>query len=79
MKQQTSSMIAAPINSISRAACPSDIMTVGELATKLRCHPATIYRLVKQRKLPAFRVGYDWRFSSQTIESWIEAQHSNVQ
>jgi excisionase family DNA binding protein len=49
------------------------------LATKLRCHPATIYRLVKQRKLPAFRVGYDWRFSSQTIESWIEAQHSNVQ
>jgi excisionase family DNA binding protein len=53
-----------------KQAPPGDIMTVRELAEYLRAHPSTIYRLLRQGKLPAFRVGSDWRFSRDAIDHW---------
>jgi excisionase family DNA binding protein len=52
----------------------SRVMTVGEVAKYLRVHQTTIYRLLKTHKLPAFRVGSDWRFNSETIEKWMHQQ-----
>jgi excisionase family DNA binding protein len=49
----------------------SEIMTVGEVAAYLKVHPMTIYRLVKRRELPSFRVGADHRFSRADIDEWI--------
>lgn len=46
------------------------MMTVAELAHYLHIHPSTVYRLVKRGKLPAFRVGSDWRFSRAAIDRW---------
>ena len=46
-------------------------MTVAALARYLHCHTGTVYRLLKQRKIPAFRVGSDWRFSRSAIDQWI--------
>jgi excisionase family DNA binding protein len=51
------------------------ILTVSELAMYLRVHQATIYRLLKSRDLPAFRVGSDWRFDRETIDAWIRRGH----
>jgi excisionase family DNA binding protein len=65
---------AAPKIQSPLLAAQSDLMTVEELASKLRCHSATIYRLIKQRKIPGFKVGADWRFSNQTIDHWIAEQ-----
>jgi excisionase family DNA binding protein len=45
-------------------------ITVDELSEYLRIHKTTIYRMLKQRKLPAFRIGSDWRFSLETIKQW---------
>jgi excisionase family DNA binding protein len=45
-------------------------ITVDELSEYLRVHKTTIYRMLKQRKLPAFRIGSDWRFSLETIKQW---------
>jgi excisionase family DNA binding protein len=53
----------------------SNVLTVSELADYLRVHQATIYRLLKMRKLPAFRVGSDWRFDRKTIDEWIHRAH----
>ena len=50
------------------------IMTVKELSDYLRVHPATIYRLLKERKIPAFHVGSDWRFNAETIDRWVLQQ-----
>ncbi len=33
------------------------LLTVRELAGYLRIHQATVYRLLREQKLPAFRVG----------------------
>ncbi len=46
------------------------VMTVRELADYLRVHPATIYRLLKQKRIPAFKVGSDWRFDRESIDRW---------
>ena len=45
-------------------------MTVKELADYLRVNPSTIYRLLKQKSIPGFRVGSDWRFNRETIDRW---------
>ena len=50
------------------------VLTVRELAGYLRIHQSTVYRLLRERKLPAFRVGTDWRFSRETIERWMREQ-----
>lgn len=46
------------------------MMTVKEVADYLQVHASTVYRLLDQRKLPAFKVGNGWRFESVIIEQW---------
>ncbi len=48
----------------------SGVLTVGELADYPRVDPSTIYRLLKQKELPAFKVGRDWRFNMEEINRW---------
>jgi excisionase family DNA binding protein len=49
----------------------NEIMTVTTLAQYLCCHQSTIYRMVKRRQIPAFKIGTDWRFSKAAIEQWV--------
>jgi excisionase family DNA binding protein len=49
---------------------PAQILTVNEVSVYLHVHPSTIYRLLKKRGLPAFRVGSEWRFHIQAIDEW---------
>jgi excisionase family DNA binding protein len=46
------------------------VMTVKEVSDYLHVHPSTIYRLIKRRQIPAFRIGSDWRFNVETIDEW---------
>ena len=46
------------------------VMTLEEVADYLRVHPSTIYRLLKKKQLPAFKVGSDWRFNLESIDKW---------
>jgi len=46
------------------------VLTVKDLAEYLKVHTSTIYRLLKEGKLPAFRVGSDWRFNLNEIDRW---------
>jgi excisionase family DNA binding protein len=47
-------------------------MTVIDLARSLNCHATTIYRFLRQRDVPAFRLGGDWRFQRDAIDEWVE-------
>jgi excisionase family DNA binding protein len=49
-------------------------MNVREVSAYLRVHPSTIYRMVKQRQIPAFQVGSEWRFNIETIDRWCRRQ-----
>jgi excisionase family DNA binding protein len=44
------------------------VMTLEEVAQFLHVHPSTIYRMLKKRNIPAFKVGSDWRFNQESIE-----------
>ena len=48
----------------------SSILTLQSVAQYLRVHPSTIYRLLRKKQLPAFKVGHDWRFSLESIDRW---------
>jgi excisionase family DNA binding protein len=49
---------------------PSKLMTVREVCNYLRVSRATIYRLLKENQIPAFRLGSDWRFNIEQIDGW---------
>jgi excisionase family DNA binding protein len=53
---------------------PRKILTVSDLSEYLQIHRTTIYRMLKEGRLPAFRVGSDWRFSLDAIEQWQREQ-----
>jgi excisionase family DNA binding protein len=46
------------------------VLTVADLSNYLHVHRSTIYRLLRNRELPAFRVGGDWRFNIEMIDEW---------
>jgi excisionase family DNA binding protein len=48
-----------------------EVMKLPALAQYLRCDPMTLYRLLKRREIPAFKVGTNWRFRRSDIEKWI--------
>jgi excisionase family DNA binding protein len=58
--------------SVRAAATAVRVFTVKEIADYLRIHPTTVYRMLKARKIPAFRVGSDWRFNLESINRWVE-------
>ena len=43
------------------------ILTATEVAKYLRIHPYTVKRLAREGQLPGFKVGGQWRFSSEKI------------
>jgi len=58
----------------SQAVSDGEILTLKEVADYLKVTERTIYRLAAAKKIPAFKVGGMWRFSSPEIERWISQQ-----
>jgi excisionase family DNA binding protein len=52
------------------ASAEEEILTISELSAHLRVHPTTIYRLLREGRIPGFRVGSAWRFNRASIEKW---------
>ena len=48
-----------------------DIMNTREVSNFLKLHPFTVNKLAREGKIPAFKIGSDWRFHCQHIERWI--------
>ncbi len=49
-------------------------LNVDEVARRFKVNVTTVYRLVQQGKLPAFKVGNQWRFREDRLEEWAESQ-----
>jgi len=49
-----------------------EFLTTKEVAEYLRVDMYTIYRLVTQKKLPAFKIGSQWRYKRSLLERWIK-------
>jgi excisionase family DNA binding protein len=54
------------------------LLTAEQVASYLKIDKFTVYRLVTQKKIPAFKVGNQWRFKKKMIDAWL-VKNSNFQ
>jgi excisionase family DNA binding protein len=45
---------------------------VEELAETLKVHPRTIQRIIQRKRMPAVRIGRQWRFRREWVEEWLQ-------
>jgi PTS system nitrogen regulatory IIA component len=48
----------------------TDIMTLEEVASYLKLKPQTIYTWAQEKKIPAAKLGKEWRFKKSIIDEW---------
>jgi excisionase family DNA binding protein len=49
-------------------------LTTEEVLEYLQVNLRTVYRLIKAGKIPAVRVGRQWRFRRRDIDAWLDSQ-----
>jgi len=49
-------------------------MTLEEVAEYLRVKPQTIYTWAQENKIPAAKIGREWRFRKTMIDKWFNDQ-----
>jgi len=57
---------------------PTDevFLTTEEVLEYLQVNLRTVYRLIKGGKIPAVRVGRQWRFRKRDIDAWLDGQRT---
>jgi len=53
-----------------------EILTAKEVAEYLKIHLLTVHRYAREGKIPAFKIGTDWRFHKKYIARWIREKSS---
>ena len=49
-------------------------LTTEEVLEYLQVNLRTVYRLIKAGKIPAVRIGRQWRFRKRDIDAWLDSQ-----
>jgi len=47
-------------------------LTLEQIAEYLQMSTSSIYKMSKKGKIPAYKVGRQWRFKKEEIDRWIE-------
>ena len=50
------------------------IMTLREVAKYLGLHAMTVYKLTREGRVPAAKIGGQWRFKRDVLDEWLEGQ-----
>jgi excisionase family DNA binding protein len=53
------------------------LLTLEQVAEYLNVDKFTVYRLLNDKELPAFKVGNQWRFKRKMLENWL-LKNSNL-
>lgn len=53
-----------------------EIMTAKEVAKYLNIHPLTVHKYAREGRIPAFKIGTDWRFHKKYLDKWIRQKIS---
>jgi PTS system nitrogen regulatory IIA component len=49
-----------------------EILTLEEVAHYLRLKPQTIYKWAQERRIPAVKLGKEWRFRRSILDRWLD-------
>jgi excisionase family DNA binding protein len=64
-------------SAINEVSMQENLLTADQVAHYLKVDKFTVYRLVSQKKIPAFKVGSQWRFKRRMIDAWL-LKNSNL-
>ena len=48
-------------------------LSVAEIASHLGVKPDTVYKWLKQKRIPAHRVGRLWKFDKSEVDQWVKS------
>ena len=51
-----------------------EILTLEEVAQYLRLKPQTIYKWAQEKRIPAVKLGKEWRFRRSILDRWLDEQ-----
>ena len=51
-----------------------EILTLEEVAHYLRLKPQTIYKWAQEKRIPAVKLGKEWRFRRSILDRWLDEQ-----
>jgi len=49
-----------------------EIMNVSELAEYIGVSRSKIYKMIREKKVPASKIGRQYKFSKQVVDSWLK-------
>ena len=52
----------------------NEILTIEEVARYLRLTPQTIYKWAQEKRIPAAKLGKEWRFRKSIVDRWLDDQ-----
>lgn len=55
-----------------------NVLTMTELSLYLKIPKSTLYKIVREGKIPSQKVGRHWRFHKQAIDRWLAANPENL-
>jgi len=47
-------------------------LTLEQIAEYLQMSTSSIYKMAQKDKIPAYKVGRQWRFKKEAIDQWVE-------
>lgn len=53
---------------------PSGLMTFKDLKEYLRLGRTSLYTMVRNREIPCYVIGGEYRFKAEEIDAWLEAR-----
>ena len=56
-----------------------DVFSIDDLAGYLKIPKSTLYKLVREGKIPAQKVGRHWRFHKEAIARWLGNRKESVE
>ena len=71
-----SGAIACPIPGVHDAMLTDPLMTVREVAEKLKVKESTVRSYIRDKQLRAIKLGKDWRISVEDLDAFVE-EHAN--
>ena len=57
---------------------PSELLTLEELAAFLKVSRDTVYRMAQKGKIPAVKVGNQWRFAQSEVMNALKAKRNTA-
>ena len=53
-----------------------EYLSVADMATEFGIHEMTFYRMIRDKKIPAFKIGSQWRVRRTDLNRWLEERCS---